>query len=350
MKKIYFILAAALACFATACTQNELTIDPEEPDTPKVTYLQASVDEVGTKSSINGTTGAFTWSTGDKIAVYYGVGGEYHYKVSEPLESTYDGKATALFTFNGSINAASIFAFFPSTIVDSNPNILKISLSSSYSLDQVAGERCPTPMQADNSTNDGILHFKQIGSMLRVKVKDIPAETQRLAFSFSNTVQVYGEFTLQWDAASEEVISLSDVSSGVKNTITVTMSGNNQSYAELDINLPLPTGAKLTDPAKGYDSLTVTAFNAVSNGDALVKVKSKIKNGIWQPARRAARKMTTTLPYFTIADGKKVVFAPGNLQWQHGDAYGSVAFDHPVNENDASKYSRTLLSTKSCGR
>ena len=153
--------------------------------------------------------------------------------------------------------------------------------------------------------------------MLRVRVKDIPKQTTRLEFAFSNDVKVIGDFLIynvtagQSSLSSDEFQNTGFVST---NTINVTMPANNVWRDSVDINLPIPTVSALAPNEKGYKELTVTAYD--SNYEVLLKVTCKIKSSEWKPERKAARRMTAPLPVFT-AGSAKVIFAPGNLQWQY---------------------------------
>ena len=351
MKKYYLIFAAALACLAAACNDNILPEELEESETDMVTYITACVNDFDTKSSIDGTTGNFTWNTGDQIALYTRDGGtKYMYKYSDPLDEQYDGKSTAVFAFSGTNALRSNridYAFYPASILNTtSSSSISFTLPTSYPLEKVAGERCPTPMAAEGAM-DGTLQFKQICSMLRVKVKDIPATTTSLQFRFtcgSEYIGVTGNFLMTATQAGEQsAIALSnssfrsDASSG-RHIITVTMDGNNVWRDELDINLPVPIGANISDNTKGYESLQVTTL-ANSAADIL-SVKCKIKDGgLWRPARRGARKMTAPLPVFSVKGNGynyKIIFAPGNLQWQYMNGSASLRHNvHEVSDNPA---------------
>lgn len=351
MKKYYLIFAAALACLAAACNDNILPEELEESETDMVTYITACVNDFDTKSSIDGTTGNFTWNTGDQIALYTRDGGtKYMYKYSDPLDEQYDGKSTAVFAFSGTNALRSNridYAFYPASILNTtSSSSISFTLPTSYPLEKVAGERCPTPMAAEGAM-DGTLQFKQICSMLRVKVKDIPATTTSLQFRFtcgSEYIGVTGNFLMTATQAGEQsAIALSnssfrsDASSG-RHIITVTMDGNNVWRDELDINLPVPIGANISDNTKGYESLQVTTLaNSVAD---ILSVKCKIKDGgLWRPARRGARKMTAPLPVFTVkyaGEISKIIFAPGNLQWQYRNGTSELRHDvYAVNNNPA---------------
>ena len=226
---------------------------------------------------------------------------------------------------------------------------MEITLPSSYSLNEVEGERCPIPLIAESST-DGILQFKQLCSMLRVKVKDIPATTTSLTFRFycgSQYVNINGNLSLRGSSGQSylEITSLSNSASSL-NKIAVTMPDNNVWRDELDINLPLPTGAYISDNTKGYESIEVIA-EADSPADVL-RIKCKITDGLWRPARCGARKMTAPLPVFTVryaGTDYKIVFAPGNLQWQYKN--GSTSLQHEVKTVSGITVSQDLTAAES---
>ena len=356
MKKLYFILAAALACFATACTETEQTIVSEEPETSQITYIQANANENDTKASIDGSTGAFTWNTGDQIAVFSTNGNKYC--VSNPLADTYEGKNAVEFAFSGSNainqNERANFAIYPASLVDnvySKGNYgshLSLRLPSSYEFEQVAGTKSPVPMIATNTPN-GTLSFKQLCALLRVTVKGIPAKTARLEFAFSNDVKVIGDFMINFVEAGVSSLSsdgyqITDAGS-TPNTINVKMPANFEYIDAVDINLPIPVIP--SNATIGYDKITVTAYD--SNDNAILKIRNNIKSDgtNWKPARRAARKMTAPLPVFSVSYSNRIVFAPGNLQWQYLTGANGTVFTHKVALTNSESYNSTAYATKS---
>ena len=311
MKKLIF--TALAVCFIAACEKSD-TEELAELFTPAVTYIKADGNEDGTKGSVSGTDASFSWNTGDRIAVWAG-----GYKVSDALESTYDGQASATFAFSGN-NAVTEadrtdFAIFPASLVwdgsavrpgsasDHTAASLTLTLPASYTLAEVQGEVSPTPMIATNAPN-GSLAFKALCPLLRVTVVGVPMQTRRIELCF-NGLKVQGEFTLTGVTPATTAIAAS-AASGSDDTITVTLTGNSTWQDNLVINLPVPTGS--------YGDITVTAYDAVSGGKPVLTVRKPVKASGWTPTRKASRKLTTALPVFTGANGKKLAFAPGNLQ------------------------------------
>lgn len=323
MKKLLF--TALAVCIIAACGKID-TEDPAEITTPAVTYIKADGNEDATKGSVSGTDASFSWNTGDRIAVWAD-----GYKISDALESAYDGKASATFAFSGSDALAeedrADFAIFPAALVWDGSAVrpgsasahtaagLKLTLPAVYALAEVTGEVSPTPMIATNAPG-GDLAFKALCPLLRITLGGVPRQTKRIEFCF-NGLKVQGEFTLTGVAPASTAIAASG-SSGSDDTITVTLSDNSSWRASLVINLPVPTG--------NYGDITVTAFDAVSGGDAVLSLTKPIKSSGWSPTRKASRKMTAALPVFTGADGKKLAFAPGNLQATFEDASWKWSF------------------------
>ncbi len=315
MKKINYFIAVA-AVFLASCSNNDEPIlsENQQPETARVTYIRADANEdATTRGSVDGTTAAFTWNTGDKIAVYAG-----GYKISDDLASEYNATNAATFAFSGDnavteSNRAN-FAIFPASLVwdgtsirsgsasDYTATSLKLTLPASYTLAQVQDDVSPTPMIATNAPN-GDLSFKALCPLLRVTVVNIPKQTKRIEFDFNGN-KVQGEFALTGVTPGTTAIATS-ATDGTDDIITVTMADNTTWHDNLVINLPVPTGT--------YGNITITAYDATSDGHAVLTLTKPIKSTGWTPTRKSSRKMTATLPVFSVSDDKKVVFAPGNL-------------------------------------
>lgn len=306
MKRVFLFIAIASLCLVAACDVVENT---DADLSEAITYIKANGNENATKGSVDGFA-AFTWNTGDQIAVWT-TGG---YKISSGLASTYDAQSTATFSFSGS-NAfdeseRELFAFFPASLVSGQTSCsattLTLTLPASYTLAEVEDEVSPTPMIADNVAN-GTLAFKALCPLLRITVNNIPKQTKRIEFDF-NGKKVQGTFTLSSVVAGTTAIETSDTE-GTDDIITVTMADNTTWHDNLVVNLPVPTGT--------YDKITITAYDAVSGGHSVLKLTKPIKSsGSWEPTRKTSSKMTATLPVFSVGNGKYVTFAPGNLQYQ----------------------------------
>ena len=269
-----------------------------------------------TKATIsNDDAPAFAWTMGDNIAVHVS-NGKYVFTSGDGGAST--NAATANFTVvypEGTSRDA--FAVYPSTIVSETAGnygqsgaTLDVTLPSSYALAQVSGTTTPCPMIATNSPGAGLV-FYQLCGLLRLTVNSIPPSTKRLEIDFNGN-KVWGEFSI----AQTITPGTSDIktTTGSENDVIkifkegptedVTLN-NNKWLDDLVLNIPLPTGA--------YTSITVTAFNALSDGEAVLTMTRPFA---YTASNEYGTKRTASFPVFSIntSRSKRVIFAPGNLQ------------------------------------
>lgn len=330
MKKSLFFLTAAAICLLAACDKKAAEVLPSEEavvseeivlvdETPTFISARNGDASPATLASIDGSTAAFTWSTGDQIALYSG-----SWRKSEELESTYNATNAATFVLPAGINPGRAdFAVYPASLVfdgasvrsasatDHSASALAITLPASYTLAQVQDNAAPTPMIAANAP-DGDLEFKQIGALLRLTLNNVPKQTRAITFDF-NGKKVQGDFTISSVTPGTSVVETS-ATAGDDDIITVLTPDIAAFTSGLVVNLPIPTGT--------YGEITVTTWDAASGGHKINSMTKPVKaSADWAPARKAFGKRTVTLPVFTVdGSGKKVVFAPGNLQAVIGTA------------------------------
>ena len=305
-----------------ACSQKEVLVEENQDaaiaqETESIFYIEASAGS-DTKAKINDETAAFSWHTGDQIAVYAG-----GYKISNGL-STFE-TSNASFAFKGEdFNSdRENFAIYPAALVhngtsplyttDVTASSLKLNLPASYNLSKIYFENSPVPMIAANAP-DGNLEFKHLGALLRFKLISVPKQTQYITFDF-NGKKVQGEFTLTSVTPGTSVIATSDTD-GNDDIVTVYNDGVFSTFqTNLIVNMPVPTGV--------YTDVTITTWDGEpGNGghkiNALTTPVDATAN--WIASRKTAHKRDVYLPVFTIngniglTNGTKAVFAPGNLQ------------------------------------
>lgn len=316
MKKYYIILTIGLLCL-TACNKEDKI--SEEQNSDKITYIKAKNGDNDSKASVDNSSAAFTWNTGDKVAVYTTDG----YKISNGLEATYDGTNAATFAFSDMVEAhRTDFALFPASLVWDGTNIrpnsasnhtstgLTVTLPASYTLSEVQDEKSPVPMIATNAPN-GDLNFKSLCALLRITVQNVPYMAKRLEFDF-NGKKVQGEFTLTGVEPGTTGIETCATSEN-DDIITVTMADNHTWHDAMVINLPVPAGVATTGE---YTDITISAYDATSGGNKIFDMTRSVKTSAnWVPGRKASRKITAALPVYSFSVGsRRVIFAPGNLQ------------------------------------
>lgn len=334
MKKYLFIIAAASMVLAACSKEKELrAIDDEttEDRLPGWTYISAlGGEEAATatldKARIDNSDATFKWSTGDQIAIW---SGETYY-VSSPLSGSYNFTNNATFAFEGTIEAGRAnFAVYPASLVYDGTAIrsgsisnhtassLKITLPASYTLAQVQDNQAQTPMIAVNTKGAG-LEFKSVCALLRINVKYVPKDAAFIKVSFPGK-KVQGEFELQNFEAGTDGVLVAASSVDGDETITITDLGVSAFTDNITINIPVPIG-KISD--SDYPYVRVAAYDSfesyshkINSIDVPIKTVGSAPV-VWNPTRLTSRKIDAKLPYFTTnsKNGRKIVFAPGNLQ------------------------------------
>ena len=303
MKK-NLIYLATLAVLSAACDNEDNSIKENGifGEARMVTEtITANYDDANNTRAAIGDDGAFTWSSGDRIAVHASDG---KYYTSQELTSGGNKSASFTVTYGGSRDA---YAVFPASIVSVDASnygqtghTLDVTLPSSYALADVSGTKTPCPMIAVNTGTSW--SFRQICGLLRLTVNDIPSDASYLKIDF-NGRKVCGDFSLSGPDLSTSSISTANFSSD--NIITITDIGTNTSVT---VNIPLPTATS----GYYYESITVSAFDS---NDSPLMAQVQLLSG-YEASRARGKKVTTSLAkgVFSVASGKYVVFSPGNLQ------------------------------------
>ncbi|MBO7418061.1 MAG: hypothetical protein J6U14_03895 [Bacteroidaceae bacterium] len=348
MKKIYLYFAM-LATVAAACTKDESAFLQDNgalpADTPEVkmiieTISARSSSSTITRAAIADDGGAFSWTAGDDhIAVHVSKDDNHEYVFTSEeggSGATVDGddSSTASFTVAYQMGyTRDAFAVFPSTIVSKNAanygqsgSTLDVTLPGSYKLDQVTGTRTPCPMIATNTGDSW--DFYQLCGLLRLKVSNLPATTKRLEIDFDGK-KVWGDFSIAADVTPGTSV-IATTADADHDIITITKDGTTDAVlgeTNMDLNIPLPTGS--------YSNITVTAYDALTAGTVTFTMTTAFA---YSAQQAHGTKITVKVPFppgeFSVnADGKKVIFAPGNLQYL-GNADGPGTWRFAENQYD----------------
>ena len=309
MKKIF--LSFIILATAVACTSEGL----EKAPAPMVTETLSGTYYPSTKATIADEDASFKWSVGDNLAVHVSNGDSHKYVFTSGEGGASEAAASASFTVTyESGYSRDAFAVFPSTIVTASAanygqsgHTLDVTLPSTYTLAQVQGEVSPCPMIATNTESSTTWDFYQLCGLLRLTMNSIPPSTKRLEIDFDGK-KVWGDFSIANPTPGTSSIATS--ADDAHDIIKITNSGNTFYSGWGDgkvFNIPLPTGEYTNT------NITVTAYNALSGGDAVLTVTRPFA---YTASNKYGTKRTASFPVFSIntSRSKRVIFAPGNLQ------------------------------------
>lgn len=224
--------------------------------------IPASVDAATTKVAFDDGTGDFHWSVGDHIALYND-GAYTRARLAKIIGDT------GYFAVALPSTSRSYYALYPFDIMDEghfgdDPEGLWINFPDSYFVENSEtgwqdslAVYSPMPMVAVN-TEGQKLHFRHLGAVVRVTLRNIPAGTRIIAFQTGE--RITGKFRVFDPSSAAPYIKLSDdIASGRGTLVRVhfrqTVSG------DLTLNIPLPPGNH-----SRFRVTTHTAYNADPSG------------------------------------------------------------------------------------
>jgi hypothetical protein len=186
-------VAAVLAL--GGCASNDEAIAETEDVQPAVTHtILARIDNSGnTRVAINGLK--LRWEEGDEIGVVYSYGsGPFEIRKYTFAGLTEDGSA-AKFTTTDTPTSSDIYsyAYYPYSLGDKVEDVYKGVVSVDY-FQKLGPDKVVVPMLSE-STNFNMpdeLTFKAVGSLLAVKVKDLPADKFSKAFLCTRDIYLGG--------------------------------------------------------------------------------------------------------------------------------------------------------------
>ena len=300
MKKVFLYAIMSAASVMVACNKVEPIPAREEvgpeAEVEMITETITGSRDASTKVTIDNTSGAFAWTaTNDQIAVHVSNG---TYVTSEGA-STSEKSATFDVTYPaGSTRDA--FAVFPSSIIvaadagnyGQEGHTLDVTLPESYTLAQVTGETSPCPMIATNDPSSSEWSFKQLCGLLRLTVNGIPPSTKRLEIDFDGK-KVCGDFSIASPVTPGTSV-IATVADDDHDIIKIIKNGNDVTLNDdvwlngLVVNIPLPTGE--------YTNITVTAYDALSGGNAVQTTITPCAFAYTANSARA-KKLTASMGY-----------------------------------------------------
>lgn len=238
-----FLIAAAAVLSIVAC-QKEMPVAPEGNYTVRASRESAS----GTKSTVS-DDGAFAWSAGDAIGLW---GGSKFCK----LTTSTGGSATADFTgtMEGTAQSYAVFPFALNAKVESGT--VKVTLPSSY--EWKVGET-NSPMLAECGENPTALTFKHLGGLVKVSVKNVPAEAAK--FVLTADKDIAGEYSVSADAEGNKIIKSAETAENTSVAFAFTAG----TATEMAFYVPVPVGDyKFTVALQKEDGTQLWSYGGAS--------------------------------------------------------------------------------------
>ena len=319
-----FLLLTALA----ACDRLEPVSIPGGSDkqtagveTVSVSFEQNVNDEPGTKADVAGN-GRTTWSEGDRIA-YCITEADGSNPAFRTAEIDLDESAVSMFIPQGHKRAH--YAIYPaSAAVDGHYDAPWVEYPNAYDLTgKNPATWAPAPMVAANA--GGQMKFYHVGGLLHLRIVGVYDDgIDEIAVVFLGSgdapFRVTGHYSVSNAASASATLTAQGEGS---NIITFTGLADASAFSDktglYELNIPVPA---LAD----YSALQQIRVD-LKQGGALVHSFNYAVAGKWSKFLRArGRTAGLALHGLSIAPGKQVVMARGNLQATYDGSAWSWAF------------------------
>ena len=304
MKHFTIYTLSALLVLA-ACEREAIPINERKtPDDGERITLRFGVP--ATRSEIDGTTGAMTWTSGDQVALCITNGSTARYETVSVNTSA----STAEITLDAGYYRNN-YAVYPASAVPGSPTSAQLSAPAvvypatyDYSGKTLA-TYSPCPMVAVNSGS--VLTFYHVGGLLRLNIDNIPDGVNKFVVSFNGMTNTTGTYNVTNAGTGSATMSLS---SGSGNTVTITTGSVSTSTT---LNIPLPSGSY-----SAFTGITVDAISA-STGLSLASTTKNFSIGNYNRTR--GRKLGFA---FTV-DAEVVLNINGSdISWSEGLSPGTT--------------------------
>ena len=297
MKAFYNYILPAVALLLPACQREEMQLEPmmEGEEVP------AFVEDVRTRVSVDGASGACAWEAGDMVAVCVNRGGANRYLASSVKNGTVFINMVLGDTRTG-------YAVYPESSVPSSPSASDyttptVVYPATYDLTgKDPGTYSPAPMVADNTAET--LDFFHAGAVLQLVLQNVPSGTTGFEVTFDGMDHVTGTYTVSNPGTASASVSYS---SNGGNVITF---DNVTTTLMMTLNIPLPT-----QDYSDLTSVSVTTTGLETNWTATAPVSA------WgTPSRGEGKKLVADFVSITHLEGytgaiRGYYVSPGILKW-----------------------------------
>ena len=319
-----FLLLTALA----ACDRLEPASIPGGSDknipgveTVSVSFEQNVNDEPGTKTDVAGN-GRTVWSEGDQIAycITEADGSNPAYRTAD-----IDRDESAVSMIVPKDHRRAHYAIYPAdAAVDGHYDAPWVNYPSSYDLtDRNPATWAPAPMVAANA--GGQMKFYHVGGLLHMRIVGVYDDgIDEIGVVFLGAGDTPFRVTGHYSVANAATASATLTAQGEGgNTVTFTNLSGSSAFSDktglYEFNVPVPA---LAD----YSALQKIRVDLKQSG-AVARTLTYNVDGKWAKFQRArGRNAGLALHGISIAPGKQVVMARGNLQATYDGAEWSWAF------------------------
>jgi hypothetical protein len=296
---------------ATAC-QQELPVETD-PAVPAGCLKLVNGDRLDTRASADDFTGEVAWTDGDRVAVYVDGAGYQNL----PLDLDGEGGAFVSPTVETG-QARANFAVYPAASADPDHvtgSNLRIVYPDSYDLSGMASAArdvfSPLPMVAVNDPASSVLTFHQVGGLLRLQLRDVPASVRTLQLTFDG-VGVTGTYQVTGPATATPAASPVG-GSAYGSVVSFVLAAEGQTLGteqDLVLNIPLPPG-----DYSAFTGVTVRALNV--DGTAAVARQFTHETGAWSSisrtrGRRLFSGFESSSPYGVFPSLSELAVTPSN--------------------------------------
>ncbi|MBR5542212.1 MAG: hypothetical protein IKU64_07655 [Bacteroides sp.] len=226
MKFRYFLAMVAAALVMTNCSQEEELVQVKQNSKSFTATIEGS-----SRSAVDETTGAFSWTVGDKISVYTG-------RTFDTYANSESDVNTFTFVPVGEEEAGTPldYAIYPAgnhTVQGEATITLSVNLPTSY-----AHGSTNAPMLATIEQGSNALSFKHLAGVMRFVVKNVPAGASSFVFTTTNNI-ITGNHPVSDGLICQNGVS--DVSSE-NNNVTITFTELTETAESMVFYVPLPVG------------------------------------------------------------------------------------------------------------
>ncbi len=280
-------LVSAALLSVVGCEKKNGSIEPNTQTT-----LTASMEQQGSDTKTTLVGQEVRWSSGDKIAVFFG-------DVTTRNEFTLaSGQGTKSATFTGSGSDAKAYAFYPYSagVTISSDKTISFTLPSEQTYRPEGGFATDMNPMVAYRTAEGTLEFKNLCGILKITLNASSGKTIKRIIVRSQTTKLSGKATvaMTYTAGNPEIVMASDAEYTVAlnlGTSGVTLNANTDFYIvvppidvkadnKLTVHVESTTGGMLKSTTKTAAAITRNIIMSMPAFDYADVANKYLENGL----------------------------------------------------------------------